>query len=339
MPETSLERDEGEAATVPAEAVPPPKAAPPGLETGPPTTDAPSHPGTGRPADAAPRSASPEAAAAPAPGAAAAAPAPAPAPGEAHGRAMPLRPEVLWALAAAASYALTLFVTSDDLVFLAIPGLLGCVLLEIIAVRYVLRRPSRGAPAPYATDGTDRRGAVTFLYAALLKRYLVLVLSFLAIMALPLITRSTWATYLIPLIGVGLFGVVLATIYWFDQLRWVRQCARVLNVYHFEFRTPVYGLELWRNGRRFLVMGCEGLESPEMHAREPMGHPRWPDRISEGAWFAGDEVFGGVLLVPGTGELMCMQPLDWDEFKPWRDEAGEERRAKAKRAGLDRHSV
>jgi hypothetical protein len=206
-------------------------------------------------------------------------------------------------------------------------------------VRYVLRRPSRGTPAPYATDGTDRKGAVNFLYAALLKRYLVLVFSFLAIMALPLITRSTWATYLIPLIGVGLFGVVLATIYWFDQLRWVRQCARVLNVYGFEFRTPVYGLDLWRNGRRFLVMGCDGLESPEMHAREPMGHPRWPDRIAEGAWFAGDEVFGGVLLVPGTGELMCMQPLDWDEFKPWRDEAGEERQAKAKRAGLDRHSV
>jgi hypothetical protein len=377
MPETSLERDEGEAATVPAEAGPPPGAAPPRPGAGAPSKDVPPQSRAGRSAGrapspgAGPSSGAPETAehrearasreagapgesaesanspaeagpsdpaAPPAPGPGSA-PVPPAAPAGTPERAVPLRPEVLWALAAAASYALTLFVASDDLVFLAIPGLLGCVLLEILAVRYVLRRPSRGTPAPYATDGTDRKGAVNFLYAALLKRYLVLVLSFLAIMALPLITRSTWATYLIPLIGVGLFGVVLATIFWFDQLRWVRQCARVLNVYGFEFRTPVYGLDLWRNGRRFLVMGCDGLESPEMHAREPMGHPRWPDRIAEGAWFAGDEVFGGVLLVPGTGELMCMQPLDWDEFKPWRDEAGEERQARAKRAGLDRHSV
>ncbi|NLU72739.1 hypothetical protein HCC61_08645 [Streptomyces sp. HNM0575] len=349
MPETSLERDEGDAATAPAEAGAPRGATSPRPEAGPPPEEAAPQRGTRRTADAGPppeEAASPETAALLAPASAPAlgpvpapASAPAPAPVEMPERAAPLRPEVLWALAAAGSYGLTLFVASEDLVLLAIPGLIGCVLLELIAVRYVLRRPSPGAPAPYVTDGSDSRGAVHFLYAALLKRYLVLVFCFLAIMALPLVTRSTWATYLIPLIGVGLFGVVLATIYWFDQLRWVRQCARVLNVYGFEFRSPVYGLDLWRNGRRFLVMGCDGLESPEMHAREPMGHPRWPDRIAEGAWFAGDEVFGGVLLVPGTGELMCMQPLDWDEFKPWRDEAGEERREKAKRAGLDRNSV
>ncbi|WP_314174444.1 hypothetical protein [Streptomyces winkii] len=251
-------------------------------------------------------------------------------------RAVPLRREALWALAAAASYAVTLFVASDDLVFLAIPGILGLVALEVAAVRYVLRRPSRGAPAPYATDGSDQKGPVHFLYAALLKRYAILVLSCLVIMAVPLVTR---VSYLIPLMGVGLLGVALATVFWFDQLRWVRQCARVLDVYPFEFRSPVYGLELWRNGRRVLVLGYGGLESPDMHAREPMGHPRWPDGIAQGGWFAGDEVFGGVLLVPGTGELMCMQPLEWDEFEQWRKEAGEERRARAKRAGLDLHSV
>lgn len=248
----------------------------------------------------------------------------------------PPRREPLWALATAASYGVTLFVASDDLVFLAIPGMLSLAFLEFLGVRYVLRRPARGSEAPYATDGSDHRGVVNHLHAALLRRYGLLVLICLTLMAVPLITR---ASYLIPLMGVGLLGVVLATVCWFDQLRWVRQCARVLNVYSFEFRSPVYQLELWRDGRRVLVLGYEGLESPDMSAREPMGHPCWPERIAEGVWFAGDEVFGGALLVPGTGELMCLQPLDWDAFDEWRAAADEERRAKAKRAGLDRRAV
>ncbi|SCK42521.1 hypothetical protein [Streptomyces sp. WMMB 322] len=251
-------------------------------------------------------------------------------------RAVPLRREVLWAVAAAASYGMTLFLGSGGLVLLAIPGFLGLAVLEVMAVRYVLRRPSRGTPAPYPTDGSDHRGPVNFLYAALLKRYAVLVVSSLVLMAVPLVTR---AASLIPLMGVGLLGIALATVFWFDQLRWVRQCARVLSVYSFEFRAPVYGLELWRHGKRVVVLGYQGLKSPDMVAREPMGHPRWPDAIADGGWFAGDEVFGGVLLVPGTGELMCMQPLDWDDFEQWRKEAGEERRAQAKRAGFDSRVV
>lgn len=252
------------------------------------------------------------------------------------GRGTPLRREALWAAAAAASYGATLFIGSDDYMILAIPGMLGLVLLEVVAVRYVLRRPSRGSQASYATDGSDHRGAVHFLYAALVKRYILLVLCSLAVMAVPLVTR---ATYSIPLMGVGLLGVILATVYWFDQLRWVRQCARVLSVYDFEFRAPVEKLELWRGGRRFLVLGVEEDASPEMLAREPMGHPHWPKRIGDGVWFAGDDAFGGALLVPGTGELMCMQPLAWDALEGWRNEVGAERMAKAKRAGLDRHSV
>lgn len=248
----------------------------------------------------------------------------------------PPRREPLWALAMAASYGVTLFVASDDLIYLAIPGLLSLAVLELLGVRYFLRRPGRGSQAPYATDGSDRRGVVNYLYAALLKRYLLLVLLSLALMAVPLVTR---ATYLFPLMGVGLLGVVLATVCWFDQLRWVQQCARVLSVYTFEWRSPVYQLELLRHGGRVLVLGYEGLESPDMCAREPMGHPCWPERIAEGAWFAGDEVFGGALLVPGTGELMCLQPLDWDAFDEWRAAADEERRSMAKRAGLDRRTV
>jgi hypothetical protein len=250
---------------------------------------------------------------------------------------LPVPRELLWAVAVAACYALTLSISSESLVLLAFPGFLGLIFLEVVAVKYVLRRPGRrGAEAPYATDGSDRKSPVTYLYAALLRRYVLLVMASLAVMAVPLVTR---AAALFPLMGAGLIGLILATVFWFDQLRWVRQCARVLNVYDFEFRAPVYQLDLWRNGRRFLVLGYEGLQSPEMSAREPMGHPRWPGRIASGVWFAGDEVFGGALLVPGTGELMCLQPLDWDEFAQWRDAADDARKAKAKRAGLDRHTV
>lgn len=251
-------------------------------------------------------------------------------------RMAPAIRSVLWLLAAGASYALTLSVASDDYFLLAIPGILGLAVVEAVAVQAVLRRPSRGAIAPYPTDGTDYRGAVKYLHTALAKRYAVLVLLGLTIVAVPLVTG---VTYLIPLMGVGLLGVMLATYYWFDQLRWVRQCSRVLDVYSFEVCERVEKVELLSGGRRFLVLGSGDRVSPEMLAREPMGHPHWPERIAEGVWFAGDDVFGGVLLVPGTGELMCMQPVDWNELEAWRTAAGAERHEMAKRAGLDRHSV
>jgi hypothetical protein len=239
-------------------------------------------------------------------------------------------------VAAGISYGLVLIGAGGSFLLLAIPGIVGLAVVESVAVQAVLRRPSRGAAAPYPTDGTDHRGAVKYLYTALAKRYAGLVLVSLALMAVPLVTTST---RLIPLMGVGLLGVMSATVFWFDQLRWVRQCSRVLNVYEFEVCERVEKVELRSSGRRFLVLGSGDRVSPEMSAREPMGHPKWPERIAEGVWFAGDDVFGGVLLVPGTGELMCMQPVDWDELEEWRTEAGAERLAKAKRAGLDRHSV
>ncbi|GAA1850000.1 hypothetical protein [Actinomadura bangladeshensis] len=76
-----------------------------------------------------------------------------------------------------------------------------------------------------------------------------------------------------------------------------------------------------------------------MSAREPLHSDRWPKEIARGVWFAGDDVFGGVLLVPDTAELMFMQAESWTVHEKARQQAGAERREKAERAGLARKSV
>ncbi|MEU6846160.1 hypothetical protein ABZ930_30220 [Streptomyces sp. NPDC046716] len=36
----------------------------------------------------------------------------------------------------------------------------------------------------------------------------------------------------------------------------------------------------------------------------------WPPDITNGAWFAGDEPFGGALIVPTCGDMLLLTPRD-----------------------------
>jgi hypothetical protein len=233
----------------------------------------------------------------------------------------------------AVSYGLVLTVISDTFFWFAIPGMLGLLTVVLLALHLFLYRPFGGA-APYATDGTDRQGPVKYHYKVLGRRYLLIVVLAAAMVVLPLVLG---VRYLGPFIAVGLIALSLGTRFWLPQLGWVLKCARVLKVYDFEFRSPVQKSNLEAKGRRSLTLGNGG--SPRMSAREPLFSDRWPAEIAHGVWFAGDDVFGGVLLVPGTGELMFMQPENWAVHEEARQQAGTQRREKAERAGLARRSV
>ncbi|MFG2016605.1 hypothetical protein [Actinomadura geliboluensis] len=246
----------------------------------------------------------------------------------------PLRRAALLGGGFAVSYGLVLTVLSDTFFWFAIPGMLGLVTVVLLAMHLLLYRPFGGA-VPFAADGTDREGPVKYHYRILVGRYLLLIaVPGIAMIALPL---ALGLRYLGPFIAVGMMALLLGTRFWLPQIGWVRKCARVLKVYDFEFRSPVQKSSLQSQGRRSLTLG--GGDSPRMSAREPLYSDRWPAEIDRGAWFAGDDVFGGVLLAPGTGELMFLQPENWAVHENARQRAEAERRSKAEQAGLTRRSV
>lgn len=255
------------------------------------------------------------------------------------GRAKPpSRPRTLakWALAFAVAYGLSLTVLTDYLVFLAVPGLIALMGLTGTAILLLLYEPFRGA-VPYATDGSDRRGVVRHHRTVLLRRYAMLVCVVALLVAAVFVTQSDYAVIAAP---VAVMSFMLGTIFWGQQMRSVRRAARVLEVYEFAFRAPVEKLNVRASGKRSLRLGGAVRDGrvPVMAAHQPVGK-LWPEAIEDGVWFAGDEIFGGAVLVPGTGELMLAQPMYWDELAAERNRAGAERVEKATRAGLGRRSL
>jgi hypothetical protein len=239
----------------------------------------------------------------------------------------------VWTAATLVCYGLTLTVLSDDVFLLAMPGLIGLATLSCLAVLRVLNRPLRRTGAPSPTDGTEYRGVVRQHYAALARRYGALLLTAVALAAIPVLTQIS---YFFPLIAVAMLTAVAGTTFVLDQVRWLRRCARVLLVYDVEFRSPVRTVSVGTRGRRYLR---PGPGTPVMTARTPIGDESWPAGITDGVWFAGDDSFGGALLVPGSGELMCLQPRDWPDLADERARAGAERRAKAKAGGIDSRAL
>ena len=233
----------------------------------------------------------------------------------------------------AISYGLVLALLSDGFFWLAIPGMLGLATVVLLALHVLLEGPF-GAAVPYATDGTDREGPVKHHYKILIGRYLLVAVVSVAMVAVPL---AVDVDYLYPFVGTGMVALLLGTRFWLPQIVSMRKCARILKVYDFEFRSPVQKSNLRGNGVRSLTLGAGG--SPRMSAREPLFSDRWPRGIENGVWFAGDDPFGGVILVPGTGELMCMQPATWSAQDKARRQADHQRRERARRAGLARKSI
>lgn len=245
-----------------------------------------------------------------------------------------LRRAAFWTGLPALFYALSLSVLSDSLFLLAIPGLIGLTAVGSAGALMALYARLRGK-VPYATDGSDREGAVRHHRSVLRVRFAVLVCACLAAAATVPLTKSDYA---VPLAPLSIITLLVGTRYWFEQVRSVGIASRVLDVYEYEFRAPVEKLNLRSAGKRSLRLGGGSEESPRMSAHQPLG-AWWPEGVEDGVWFAGDDVFGGVVLVPGSGELIVVQPLNWDELDSERNRTGDGRRDRARRAGVDRRRI
>lgn len=156
----------------------------------------------------------------------------------------------------------------------------------------------------------------------------------------PFVVAFSGIRWLLPLGIIGGCGFLYHLSRLCSSCLWTWRCSRILRAYPSAYRSPVKKLNLRQNGRRFLTLGEGGSKpSPVMSGRDPLFGKQWPKEIAEGVWFAGDDAFGGAVLVPGSGELMCMQPRDWGALQKERASADPERISRAKRAGLKRHSM
>lgn len=124
-----------------------------------------------------------------------------------------MRRAAWWSAGAAGAYALTLTVASDTFYFLAFPGVLGLVVLVVIAVGSVLRAPLPGGPA-------RRR------YAVLVQRYGVVAGVSVVCMVLPLMAS---VSFLHPLAGVGVMGLMIGTGVWLEQMGRERRSSQALD--------------------------------------------------------------------------------------------------------------
>lgn len=117
-------------------------------------------------------------------------------------------------------------------------------------------------------------------------------------------------------------------------------CEQVLRAYPLEYRDRVE-----KRGSDRLLLGT--VHTVKLSARGRHGARtmravsastvrRWPQGAENGAWFAGDPAFGGVMVVPGTGDMLFLQPAEWQKYEDERANAESQRRALAEQAGISR---
>ncbi len=140
------------------------------------------------------------------------------------------------------SYGLVLTVISDTFFWFAIPGMLGLLTVVLLALHLFLYRPFSGA-APFATDGTDRRGPVKYHYKVLGRRYLLIVVFAVAMVVLPLVLG---VRYLNPFIAVGLLALSLGTRFWLPSSAGPGKRPRAEGV---RLRVPVTSAEVEPGGQ------------------------------------------------------------------------------------------
>jgi hypothetical protein len=188
---------------------------------------------------------------------------------------------------------------------------------------------------PDARDGSDYRSALKYHYSIALKRFFKVFPIFAAMLALLFITKSG---YVIPFAIIGLFGTLITAIGFYARVSLIWRCSRVFRAYPLVFRGPIEKMKLEKHGRSKLRLrfGSQADESITMLAKYALGGTGWPTDIENGVWFAGDDPFGGAAIVPGTGELLFMQPNEWALSAQERESAGEVRMKQAKRAGVKR---
>ncbi|MEV3914866.1 MULTISPECIES: hypothetical protein [Streptomyces] len=188
-------------------------------------------------------------------------------------------------------------------------------------------------PAPYATDGTDFGGAVRYHYGVALKKFLKFFPVFLLLWVQLFVFHID---YLLPVAIVGMLGMLWTLFLLAGRLSLTRKCSKVFRTYPLAFRTPVEKIGMESTHTLYLRFGDQDGTPFTLCAKDALGRGRWPVGITDGVWFAGDEPFGGAMIVPGSGELLFLQPRDWAARDEDRANAGPERTEKAGRAGIKR---
>ncbi|MEU3987062.1 hypothetical protein AB0F24_01550 [Streptomyces platensis] len=133
-------------------------------------------------------------------------------------------------------------------------------------------------------------------------------------------------------------GVLIMTVWRAVYGIRVFQCEKVLRHYPLEFHPRVLMKRAkwteYGDVHQIRVTTRRQHGAPLMLAINAVGRRRWPEGAEEGAWLAGDLLFGGVLVVPGSNAMLFLKPADWDKTARKREEAGAQRSARAQQAGL-----
>ncbi len=155
------------------------------------------------------------------------------------------------------------------------------------------------------------------------------------------------------LTGIGALVVVVALAFFtavaFFQahcrsLLWLARVKRVLRQYPWEPR-PHVRKRRHPNGGNTKVSAIVQLYdpvtkwSPQLHARDVWCGLSWKATFDDGAWFAGDLPFGGVMAKPGGDELAFVVPQLMDELVDERESAGDARRERARQAKLGKQVI
>lgn len=163
----------------------------------------------------------------------------------------------------------------------------------------------------------------------------------LGLIALPFLLHVVGVpdSFFMPLPVLAGFFVLLFLLIRTSRGRRLAACERVLCTYPLQYYTRVV-----KKSEQWLLLGTvftikvstSGQHgAPLMRAINASTVRRWPKGAEDGgAWVAGDFPFGGVMIVPGTNDMLFMQPAEWQKFADKREQADLSRSTQAQQAGL-----
>ncbi|WP_157859091.1 hypothetical protein [Streptomyces pathocidini] len=146
----------------------------------------------------------------------------------------------------------------------------------------------------------------------------------------------------------SLFSVAAVLVFMYTAYRFIfgiymGKCRKILRHYPLEFRPRIIKKESsWtKYGDRFTMRIADDKPgtAPLMRAVKGVGGRGWPKGTEGGVWVAGDAAFGGVVVVPGSYEMLFFQPARWDKHAQERGQAGAERLARARQARIERRRL
>jgi hypothetical protein len=187
----------------------------------------------------------------------------------------------------------------------------------------------------------DPRGVMRHSYVTLVRRLGARLGIFGALLITPLILvnlgvpNSFWLV--LPSL-IGFIGLLFVILHFVGHPFRLRKCGKVLHHYPLRKSTVTrVGKPIQTHNLTFYILDVTSDDGgvARMRGVEPQGLNRWPKAAEEGAFFAGDPPFGGVIVVPGSKRLFLVRPDKWDDAAPARNAASPSRIERAKKAGIE----